>query len=196
MRAVGTSNNTSPERSAPETSAETQAGSAVGSAYRLMILSDIRFLREGLAEFLARDGAFAVVGFAGDLDQALALSRSARPQVIVIDAVLPNGLATARSLGRAGLGVPLVAIALAETETDVIAWAEAGISGYVPRTAGLGDLVQCLSAIVRGEKLSVLLTERTAHLNDHAGQVSFPGGRSEREDASPIETASRCSGAM
>ena len=151
MRAVGTSNAISPVRSAPAASAGTQTGSG-GSAYRLMILSDIRFLREGLAEILARDGAFAVVGIAGDVDQALALSGSA-PQVIAIDAALPDGLAAARSLGHAIPGVPLVAIALAETETDVIAWAEAGISGYVPRTAGLSDLAQCLSAIVRGEQL-------------------------------------------
>ena len=38
---------------------------------------------------------------------------------------------------------------------------------------------------------TVLLTERTAHLRDHAGQVSFPGGRVEAEDESPIHTALR-----
>lgn len=38
---------------------------------------------------------------------------------------------------------------------------------------------------------TVLLTERTAHLRDHAGQVSFPGGRVEAEDESPVHTALR-----
>ncbi|MCL2346542.1 MAG: CoA pyrophosphatase [Desulfobulbus sp.] len=38
---------------------------------------------------------------------------------------------------------------------------------------------------------TVLLTERTAHLRDHAGQVSFPGGRVEAADPSPIHTALR-----
>ncbi len=37
----------------------------------------------------------------------------------------------------------------------------------------------------------MLFTQRTAHLTDHAGQVSFPGGRAEESDASPIETALR-----
>lgn len=43
----------------------------------------------------------------------------------------------------------------------------------------------------RPEGLSVLLTQRTAHLRDHAGQVSFPGGRAEPTDADEIDTALR-----
>jgi 8-oxo-dGTP pyrophosphatase MutT (NUDIX family) len=39
--------------------------------------------------------------------------------------------------------------------------------------------------------LSVLFTQRTAHLKAHSGQVSFPGGRAEPGDASPEETALR-----
>lgn len=38
---------------------------------------------------------------------------------------------------------------------------------------------------------TVLLTQRTAHLRDHGGQISFPGGRVEAEDLSPIHTALR-----
>lgn len=37
----------------------------------------------------------------------------------------------------------------------------------------------------------VLLTQRTAHLRDHPGQISFPGGRTEASDASPWHTALR-----
>ena len=39
--------------------------------------------------------------------------------------------------------------------------------------------------------LMVLLTQRTAHLRDHAGQISFPGGRCEDSDASTVATALR-----
>jgi 8-oxo-dGTP pyrophosphatase MutT (NUDIX family) len=39
--------------------------------------------------------------------------------------------------------------------------------------------------------LTVLFTQRTAHLKAHSGQVSFPGGRAEPHDASPEETALR-----
>ena len=39
--------------------------------------------------------------------------------------------------------------------------------------------------------VTVMLTQRTAHLNDHAGQISFPGGRVEEDDADRIQTALR-----
>jgi len=45
--------------------------------------------------------------------------------------------------------------------------------------------------VVRDDGVRVLLTERTAHLTDHAGQISFPGGRVEEGDEGPVATALR-----
>jgi 8-oxo-dGTP pyrophosphatase MutT (NUDIX family) len=45
--------------------------------------------------------------------------------------------------------------------------------------------------VVRDAAPAVLLTMRTAHLHDHAGQVSFPGGRVDAGDADPVATALR-----
>ncbi len=45
--------------------------------------------------------------------------------------------------------------------------------------------------VARPGGLQVLLTQRTDHLHDHAGQVSFPGGRCEHSDANSVETALR-----
>ena len=45
--------------------------------------------------------------------------------------------------------------------------------------------------VVRDHGVSVLLTQRTAHLTDHAGQISFPGGRVENDDADAVATALR-----
>ena len=43
----------------------------------------------------------------------------------------------------------------------------------------------------RPEGLQVLFTERASHLRNHAGQISFPGGRIESTDASPVAAALR-----
>ncbi len=45
--------------------------------------------------------------------------------------------------------------------------------------------------VLRPGQPTVLLTQRTAHLKDHPGQISFPGGRAEPEDSSPAHTALR-----
>jgi len=45
--------------------------------------------------------------------------------------------------------------------------------------------------VMRDDAVSVMLTRRAAHLHDHAGQISFPGGRIETFDASPEAAALR-----
>jgi 8-oxo-dGTP pyrophosphatase MutT (NUDIX family) len=48
-----------------------------------------------------------------------------------------------------------------------------------------------LIAVVEHAQPTVLLTQRAAHLNDHAGQISFPGGKIDATDASPLDAALR-----
>lgn len=48
-----------------------------------------------------------------------------------------------------------------------------------------------MALVQRGDGLHVLLTRRADHLRDHAGQISFPGGRSEPTDADAVATALR-----
>jgi len=61
---------------------------------------------------------------------------------------------------------------------------------------GAGDQVLTPAAVLVPIVLhpagqTVLLTQRTAHLRDHAGQISFPGGRVEADDLTPTHTALR-----
>jgi len=58
-------------------------------------------------------------------------------------------------------------------------------SSVRPSASVLVPLVQ------RDDGLHVLLTRRTDHLHDHAGQISFPGGRADPGDADVIDTALR-----
>jgi 8-oxo-dGTP pyrophosphatase MutT (NUDIX family) len=48
-----------------------------------------------------------------------------------------------------------------------------------------------LIAVVDHPEPTVLLTQRAAHLNDHAGQISFPGGKIDATDGSPLDAALR-----
>ena len=53
------------------------------------------------------------------------------------------------------------------------------------------DAAVLVPLVNRAGGLRLLFTQRTPHLDDHAGQISFPGGRVERVDASREETALR-----
>ena len=66
-------------------------------------------------------------------------------------------------------------------------------SGDGQRLAGrtLRPAAVLVPLVRRPQGLTVLLTRRTDHLNDHAGQVSFPGGRTDPEDADAVATALR-----
>ena len=48
-----------------------------------------------------------------------------------------------------------------------------------------------LIAVVAHAEPTIILTQRAAHLNDHAGQISFPGGKIDATDASPLDAALR-----
>ncbi|MBK1713188.1 CoA pyrophosphatase [Rubrivivax gelatinosus] len=76
----------------------------------------------------------------------------------------------------------------------------AAAGDWQPEFAGDGRLVAdrpsaaaavLVPIVAHGDAASVLLTRRTDHLRDHAGQVSFPGGRVEPDDADAVATALR-----
>lgn len=58
-------------------------------------------------------------------------------------------------------------------------------------TARLTPAAVLIPIVMHGAEPTLLMTQRTAHLNDHGGQISFPGGRMEATDASSVETALR-----
>ncbi|MBS0346288.1 MAG: CoA pyrophosphatase [Proteobacteria bacterium] len=62
---------------------------------------------------------------------------------------------------------------------------ESGATGPLTPAAVL------VPVVLRQQAPTVLLTRRTDHLHHHPGQVSFPGGRVEASDTSPIDTALR-----
>ncbi len=65
-----------------------------------------------------------------------------------------------------------------------------GNPGMVP-TGEMRAAAVLVPLVERPGGLSVLLTQRTAHLHDHAGQISFPGGRIEADDSDPVAAALR-----
>jgi DNA-binding NarL/FixJ family response regulator len=116
-------------------------------------VSDVRFVREGLAEMLERDPLASVVRLCADLSEAVAVSPAVEADVILLDATVPEGAAAVRRALDIAPGMRIIAFALRETEDDIIPWAEAGVIGYIPSTTALADLARLVLDIHSGEQV-------------------------------------------
>lgn len=148
---------------------------------RLFVIAAIRLYREGLAAVLAKLPDIAEVATAADGRQGIGCVREFEPHIVLLDMSLLDSSETARALVRVLPAVQVVALGVPETEMHVLACAEAGIAGYVPRDGSLGDLVVTLRAVARGEtvcspRISASLMRRVAVLAQ-LGQGARPVAR-------------------
>ena len=101
-----------------------------------------------------------------------------------------------RSAFSSGINRDSLAACLAHTH-NVDASGDGGFSddGDSAMQMHAGKILKPAAVLIlvinQAERPSVLFTQRTAHLTDHAGQISFPGGRVEESDRDPFHTALR-----
>ncbi|HEX3455574.1 MAG TPA: response regulator transcription factor [Gaiellaceae bacterium] len=119
----------------------------------MLIVSEIRLYREGLAEMLQGEDGVDVVGTAAGADEAVQLLRANRPEIVLLDMAIPDNAWLVSALVAAEPGTRVVALAVPENEREVLACAEAGVAGYVTREGSVEDLVAAVESVARGETL-------------------------------------------
>lgn len=119
---------------------------------RILIISEVRFLRESLAELLGRDNLISISGFFGEMEEFLPGIHAGSTDIVLLDEAFPDGPAVIGQIRNIAPEILVVVIAVAETAEKIITWAEAGVAGYVPRTAGLADIVPLLVEIRLGKQ--------------------------------------------
>ena len=117
----------------------------------VLIVSELRFLRDSLTDILTRLLQIRVCKQAATLADAIASVEIMRPELILLDVAFPGGAQTAVRLCAAIPEADVIVLGVNETEENVLAWAEAGVAGYVPNTASVDDLVALIGQINRGE---------------------------------------------
>jgi two-component system, NarL family, nitrate/nitrite response regulator NarL len=115
----------------------------------VLVIVGVRLYREGIAAALLRAG-YLVAAMVADETAALGILNNCRPSVAVLDAH-GAGLATVRRLRRRAPQMRVIVLAIRGGPNDVLAWAEAGIAGYVTIDDSLDRLVDVVGAAVRGE---------------------------------------------
>jgi len=136
---------------------------------RLFILSNVQILCEGLSLALSQQPSVIVVGSA-DLSTPPAQIAEYHPHVLLLDIATPRGLSMSVPLRQMLPTTKIVAIAVAEVEHEVIACAEAGVSGFVSCKGSIRDVVAAAHSAVRGElvcspRMAALLFSRLRTLS-------------------------------
>jgi two-component system nitrate/nitrite response regulator NarL len=119
----------------------------------LLIVAENRVYREGLGGLFGQDERFDVAGVAASLEEALTRLAEVEVDIVLLDIPRPAGLNAVRALVADAPQVKVVALGVSEVEGDVIAFAEAGAAGYVPREGSVEDHLAAIESVSRGETL-------------------------------------------
>ncbi len=127
---------------------------------RVLVAEDEAIIRMDLAEMLGEAG-YEVVGQAGDGEQALALARSLRPDIVIMDVKMPvmDGLTAAEEIGKERICPVVMLTAFSQTELVERA-RDAGVMAYVVKPFTRGDVTPAIDiALSRWAELKTLEDE-------------------------------------
>lgn len=120
------------------------------TAVRLLLADDERLFRVSLAALLRLQDGLDVVAEAGSVPEALAMANRHRPDVALVDLVLPGGDGTelTAALARQVPGAACLILTSHPAPGTLLAAMAAGARGYLPKTASvetLGDAIRCVA---------------------------------------------------
>jgi DNA-binding NarL/FixJ family response regulator len=118
----------------------------------VLIADDHLIVRQGLKALLHGEG-FEVVAEATNGHEAVQLAKKLRPEIVVIDLVMPRlgGLDASREILESEPSTSVILLTMHTEEYHISAALRAGIRGYVVKTQAVEDLVQAIRTVVRGD---------------------------------------------
>lgn len=123
------------------------------SPIRVLIVDDHEIVREGLATLLAEEATLTVVGQAANGVEAVALAVNLRPDVILMDLVMPelDGIQATRRIRAAGLPCQILVLTSFADDQKVREAIEAGAIGYLLKDVLKADLFRAIHTAAQGK---------------------------------------------
>jgi DNA-binding NarL/FixJ family response regulator len=128
----------------------------------ILLADDHHLVRQGLRTLLEAEPDFHIVGEAGDGLEAIRLVEQHRPEVLVLDLIMPglNGLEVARRVRRRSPQTRIVVLSMYYNEAYVLEALEAGATAYVLKQLPVDELVHAIGEATAGRRyLSPPLSE-------------------------------------
>jgi DNA-binding NarL/FixJ family response regulator len=124
-----------------------------GARIRVLIVDDHAMVRRGMRDFLDLHDDLDVVGEASDGDAAIEAADDLRPDVIVMDLLMPglDGIAATAEIKARHPAMEVVAITSFIEEDRITAALEAGASGFLLKDAEADDLATAIRSAYAGE---------------------------------------------
>lgn len=136
---------------------------------RLLIVDDHVMIRLGLAALLADQSDIEIVGETGQGAEAIELFEKLRPDVTVMDGVLPDihGVEVTRRILQSHPEARIIVVSINESAEDIHRALEAGALGYVPKSRNQDVIIRAIRTVAVGERfleadLARRLTARAA----------------------------------
>ncbi len=122
---------------------------------RILIADDHTLVRQGLHQLLEEMGGFVVVAEAEKGSRAVEEARSARPDVILMDLVMPDmdGIEAIRQIMRENPAARIIALTMYRQEQYMLDAIRAGARGYLLKTVDARDLFAAIEAVHQGDYL-------------------------------------------
>ena len=120
---------------------------------RILLADDHTVMRNGLRLLLERQPNLKVVGEAADGRQAVALSESANPDVVIMDIGMPNlnGIEAARQIVTHNPRTAIAILSMHSDESYVIRALKAGARAYLLKDSAEADLLAAVRALSEGK---------------------------------------------
>jgi NarL family two-component system response regulator LiaR len=127
----------------------------VKSKTRILVADDHPLLRQALCQVFSGQKDMEVVGQAGDGEEAVNLASQLKPDIVVMDIMMPkfDGIEASRQIKKIAPNTAILILTAYDDDSYVLGLLEAGAAGYLLKSARGQDLVEAIRAIQAGESV-------------------------------------------